>query len=126
MIAEKAGAVKETLLSKISNKNGVNVLIEKVDLPDANTLKQLSFEIKNQIEELFLVLAANIKGKPQIAVALSDSLVKEKGLHAGNIVKALASEIKGGGGGQPFYATAGGQDISGLEKVLAKAADYLK
>ena len=68
-----------------------------------------------------MVLAADVEGKPQIAVAIADNIVKEKGLNAGNIVRDLAREIQGGGGGQPFFATAGGKDISGLDRVVEKA-----
>ena len=68
-----------------------------------------------------MVLAADIAGKPQIAVMISEEIVKSLNIHAGNIVKELAREIKGGGGGQPFFATAGGQDITGLSKVVEKA-----
>ena len=56
---------------------------------------------------------------------IEESLVKEKGLNAGNIIRDLAKEIQGGGGGQPFYATAGGKDVSGLQKALDKAKTYL-
>jgi alanyl-tRNA synthetase len=56
---------------------------------------------------------------------ISDNLVKDKNLHAGNIVKELAREIKGGGGGQPFYATAGGTDISGLDRVIERAKELV-
>jgi alanyl-tRNA synthetase len=73
---------------------------------------------------LFLVLVADFDGKPSITVMIAENLVKEKGLHAGNIVKELAKEVKGGGGGQPFFATAGGSDISGLDNVLVKARSF--
>ena len=56
---------------------------------------------------------------------IAENLVKEKGLNAGNIVRELAKEIKGGGGGQPFFATAGGSDISGLDRALAKAKGFI-
>ena len=72
-----------------------------------------------------MVLAADINGKPQIAVVISEDLVKQYDLHAGNIVKELAANIKGGGGGQPFFATAGGSDASGIEKVLEAANGFI-
>jgi alanyl-tRNA synthetase len=92
-----------------------------IKLPNSEALKKLSFELKNEIDNLVAVLAADIDGKPQLAIVVSDLLVKEKGIHAGKMVKELAREIKGGGGGQPFYATAGGKDPSGLPIVLDKA-----
>ncbi|MTI39344.1 alanine--tRNA ligase [Fulvivirga lutimaris] len=115
---------KEILASKEVN-GSITKIVKKVSLPNADALKQLSFELKNELDNLFLVLAADIQGKPQIAVTISENLVKDKGLNAGNIVRELAKEIKGGGGGQPFYATAGGKDISGLENVVEKALNIV-
>ena len=89
-------------------------------------LKKLSFEMKNEIDNLIMVLAANVDGKPQISVVVDDSLVKQHELHAGKMVKELAREIKGGGGGQPFFATAGGSDLSGLDRVAKSAHEMLE
>ena len=83
------------------------------------------FDLKKKVEKAFVVLAANVSDKPQIGVIISDDLVKVHDLHAGNIVRDLAKYIKGGGGGQPFFATAGGKDISGLAEVVNHAKDYL-
>jgi alanyl-tRNA synthetase len=71
-------------------------------------------------------LVADFDGKPGITVMIAENLVKEKGLNAGNIVRELAKEIQGGGGGQPFFATAGGKDVSGLDKVLAKSKNFVQ
>ncbi|MBB6325668.1 alanyl-tRNA synthetase [Algoriphagus iocasae] len=120
---EKAGAVKGELLKQFVENNGVNTLIAKVDLPNADSLKKLAYELKNEVSNAFVILAAKVDDKPQIAVIIEDSLVQEKGLNAGQIVRELAKEIKGGGGGQPFFATAGGKDLSGLENVVAKAKE---
>ncbi|SIN72039.1 alanine--tRNA ligase [Algoriphagus halophilus] len=120
---EKAGAVKGELLKQFTEVNGVNTLIAKVTLPNADSLKKLVYELKNEVENAFVILAADIDGKPQIAVMIEDSLVKEKDLNAGQIVRELAKQIKGGGGGQPFFATAGGKDLTGLENVVSKAKE---
>ncbi|QSE96695.1 alanine--tRNA ligase [Fulvivirga lutea] len=119
--ASKAGDLKKELLSSKKEENGLVKIISKVDLPSSDALKQISFELKNELSNLFLVLAANIDGKPQISVVIGDELIKDKNLNAGTIVRELAQEIKGGGGGQPFYATAGGKDLSGLDRVVEKA-----
>jgi alanyl-tRNA synthetase len=123
---EKITSLKEVLIAQAREESGVNVIMAQLDLPDTDALKQLGFALKKQVDNLFLVLAANINGKPQIAVVLDDKLVQERGWHAGNMVRELAQSIKGGGGGQPFFATAGGSDLSGLDEVLTKARDYLK
>ena len=121
----KAGEEKQKLLTAISKQGNVNLLISQTSLPDADALKKIAFEFKNEIDNLILILAADIEGKPQIAVMIADDLVKSLNIHAGNLVKELAKEIKGGGGGQPFFATAGGQDISGLPKVIEKANELV-
>jgi alanyl-tRNA synthetase len=123
--AGKAKDLKKELLENKIEANGVIKIVKKVTLPSADALKQLCFELKNEVDNLFMVLAADIEGKPQIAVVINENLVKEKGLNAGNIVRELAKEINGGGGGQPFYATAGGKDITGLDNVVKNAVKYV-
>jgi len=118
----EAVQVKQQLIGQARKVNGKTFIFGKVDLPHADALKKISYELKNQIDDLVLVLAANVNDKPQIAVMIADSVV-EMGFNAGNIVRELAKEIKGGGGGQPFFATAGGNEISGLDNVLIKAEE---
>lgn len=120
---EKAGAVKGELLKQFVAGQGINILIAKVNLPNSDSLKKLAYELKNEVENAFVILAANIDEKPQIAVIIDESLVQSNKLNAGQIVRELAKEIKGGGGGQPFFATAGGKDLSGLESVVNKAKE---
>ena len=72
-----------------------------------------------------MVLAAEIDGKPSLTVMVSENLIKEKNLNAGNIVRELAKEIHGGGGGQAFFATAGGKDSKGIEGALLKARTFI-
>ncbi|MBI3502163.1 MAG: alanine--tRNA ligase [Bacteroidetes bacterium] len=125
VLHEKAKFVQAELISKVKKQNGINFITEKIELDSSEAIKTLSFELKNKIENLFLVLGANVNGKPSLTVMLSDNLVKEKNLHAGNIVKELAKEINGGGGGQPFYATAGGNNAEGLDKAISAAKKFL-
>lgn len=115
---EQAGQVKEVLKGNVEELNGVNAIIAKVDIADSGELKNLAFQLKNEVENLYLVLGAVINEKPQLMVAISDNLVKTKSLHAGNIIRELARYIQGGGGGQPFFATAGGKDATGIDKAL--------
>jgi alanyl-tRNA synthetase len=119
------GNLKEDLIASAEDVGGIKVILQHVEVPDAGGLKQLGFEIKKKIASLFMVLTAEINGKPQIAVVVSENLVNKKELHAGNIVRELAKHIKGGGGGQPFFATAGGSDVKGLPQVLTAARTYI-
>ncbi len=118
--AEKAKAMKGELKNKITQVNGVSFLAEKVAL-DTKQIKDLSFQLKGEIDDLFMVLGSTEGGKTTLSVAVSDKLIKEKGLHAGNIVRELAKEINGGGGGQPMFATAGGKNPNGIDGALEKA-----
>jgi len=123
---EKTQILKQSIKSRVKRINEINVLIEKVDISSADQLKNLSFELKKEIENLFCVIGCELNDKPMLSIIISDNLVKEKNLHAGNIIKDLAKEIQGGGGGQPFYATAGGNKLSGLNGALEKAKAIIK
>jgi alanyl-tRNA synthetase len=118
--------VKEKLKEQATSIDDYRFIHGLVKLPNNDALKKLAFELKNEMERLVAVLAADINGKPQIAVVVNEVLVEEKGLDAGQLVRQLAKEINGGGGGQPFFATAGGKDISGLRKVLEVAESTLR
>ncbi|SHJ06767.1 alanyl-tRNA synthetase [Tangfeifania diversioriginum] len=118
--------LKANLKSKVLLENGVNIIAEKVDVDNAGMLKDLAFQLKGEADNLFLVLGAEINGKPNLTVMISDELVEEKELNAGQIVREAGKEIKGGGGGQPFYATAGGKDPSGIPAAIEKALSFLQ
>ncbi|TVP42943.1 MAG: alanine--tRNA ligase [Mongoliibacter sp.] len=120
---KEAGALKGELIKTVKEVNGYNFIAAKVTLPSADALKKLAFELRNEITKVLAVIAADIDGKPQIAVIIDEELVKEKGFNAGNFVRDLAKEIQGGGGGQPFFATAGGKNLSGLSNVITKAEE---
>jgi alanyl-tRNA synthetase len=123
--SEKLGSVREALAGKVVPRDGVNVLVERVEVPNAEALKQLAYQLKDKVPNLFCVLGTELGGKPQLAVMISENLVKERGLNAGQLIRDLAKEIKGGGGGQPFFATAGGSDAGGLAAALAKARNLV-
>ena len=122
---QAAAGVKDELKKKISPANGINVIAEKVTLNSPQAIKDLAFQLKGEVDDLFLVLGAEIGGKPSLSIMISDSLVKDKGLNAGQIIREAAKEMKGGGGGQPFYATAGGKDVSGIEAAIEKAVTFV-
>ena len=125
-VTDKALHLKEQLVSKVEQINGVSFIAEQIDLPTADAVKTLAYALKGEIDPLFLVLGTEINGKPSLTVVISDALTQEKSWHAGTIVRELAKEIQGGGGGQPFYATAGGKDVAGLPRALAKAKELVR
>ena len=124
LFREKAKTLKAELQTKIQNVNGTNFICEKIELDSADAIKNMVFELKEK-ENTFIVIAAEVNGKPSLTVAISDDLVKSKNLNASDIVRQLAKEINGGGGGQPNYATAGGTDANGIAKALAKAKSFI-
>ena len=122
LVAEQANALKGQLKGQVQQVNGVNFLAAKLPLQDSNAVKTLAYQLENEIGNACIVFGAEIDGKPQLMIAISRELTENgKGLHAGNMVRELAKEIQGGGGGQPFFASAGGKDASGLDRAIAKA-----
>ena len=121
---EKLNSIKSDLISSSELINDINFIGFKSDL-DADSLKKLAFDLKGELSNLFLVLISNANNKPLISIMIDDSLVKLKDWNAGKIIRELAKEIKGGGGGQAFFATAGGSDLSGLDNVIPKAKKIL-
>jgi alanyl-tRNA synthetase len=118
---EQANQLKDKLALKAVKQNGYHLILEKVSVPTADVLKNIAYGLRNQFDDLLLVLAADVDGKPQVAVMIGEKLAQTNTYHAGNMVKELAKEIDGGGGGQPFFATAGGKNLSGLDAVTEKA-----
>ncbi len=123
---EKAAAQKEQLRALIQPGNEINLIARQLELGSAEALKTISFELKAEFPNLVLVLGILLEGKPFISVAVSDPLVREKQLNAAAIIKILAPCIEGGGGGQAFYATAGGKNANGLQNALIKATEMFQ
>lgn len=123
---EKAKLAKDILLKKSRELNGITVIAEMIEIDSAQSLKDISFQLKSDIENLFLVLGAKIDGKAIISVTISEKLVKEKQLDAGKIIKEISPAIKGGGGGQSFYATAGGKNPDGIHKAIEMALKFIE
>lgn len=123
---QAASVIKQELKNKIQVINGVNVIAEVVQLDSAQAVKDLAFQLKGEVENLFLALGSAIGGKPLITVMIADHLVAEKGLNAGTIVREASKEMQGGGGGQAFYATAGGKDLAGLSAAVQKARSFVR
>ncbi len=125
LLKDKAQNIKGQLKSEIKEINGVNFLAKKLDL-DAAGIKDLCFELGNQFENLFLIFGAENNGKALLTCYISKDLVENKSLNAGKVVRELGPLIRGGGGGQPFFATAGGPHVEGLEKALQEAVRYIQ
>jgi alanyl-tRNA synthetase len=125
LLKDKAKNLKGDLKKDFEDINGVNFLAKELDL-DASGLKDLSFELGNEFKNLFLLFATNQGGKAMLTCYISKELVAAKELNAGTVVKELGKYIQGGGGGQPFYATAGGKNPDGIKEALEKAKDYIK
>ena len=112
---------KDQLVGRVKDLNGVNFLAAVVQAGSADALKTLAFNLRQAVPNLVLVLGAEVDGKPQLAVMLDDEIVKAGKLNATTLVRELAKEIQGGGGGQLFFATAGGKNVAGLAAAIAKA-----
>jgi alanyl-tRNA synthetase len=123
--AAQIGIVKEELLANIIIVDGVNVIAQKIGLDDSGAIKDLAFQLKGQVDNLFLVLGAEVNGKPNLTIVITEELAKTKNLHAGNIIREAAKEMRGGGGGQTFFATAGGSNVEGIEAAIQKAKSFL-
>jgi len=124
LLKDKAASMKGNLKQEIETINGIQFLAKKVDL-DATGIKDLSFEIGQEFDNSVLLFGAEHQGKALLSCYVSKGLVDSKGLNAGTIVRELGSYIQGGGGGQPFYATAGGKNPAGLQEALEKAKSYI-
>ena len=124
LLKEKAKNLKGELLNELSEVNGIQFLAKKVDL-DAAGIKDISFEMGQNREDLFLLFASENEGKALLSCYISKELVEQRKLNAGTIVRELGKYIQGGGGGQPFFATAGGKNPAGIGEVLEKAKAYI-
>ena len=118
--------LKIQLKRKVEDINSINYLSAKVDGIDSQALKSLAYQLEKEVGNAFIVFGSENNDKPQLMVTISNELTQSHGLHAGHIVRELAKEIKGGGGGQPFFATAGGKDVKGIEVALDKAKSHLQ
>ena len=125
LLRDKAKNLKSNLESELKDINGVLFLTKKLDL-DATSIKTLAFDLGHTFKNLFLVFGAESNGKAILTCYVSKEIVTEKNLNAGTIIRELGKYIQGGGGGQPFFATAGGKKPSGIEEAFEKAIEYIQ
>ena len=121
---QKAGNLKVELLQKANDINGVKFISSLVEL-DNKSIKNLAFDLTKNEDNLVLVLATREADKATLTVAISKNLVEQKDLHAGKIIRDISKEINGGGGGQAFFATAGGKNQKGINNAFKKVVELL-
>ncbi|HPR72635.1 MAG TPA: alanine--tRNA ligase [Bacteroidales bacterium] len=118
------------LINKLQEKaviiNDIRLISGQVEAENPEVLRSIAFEIRKSSDNTVLVLGSDTGGKAGLVIMISDKLVKEKNINAVSIIKEISPEIKGGGGGQPFLATAGGKNPAGLKNALKKAEEIIK
>ena len=125
MLTQQAQGIKKELITSVQEVNGIKLLASRLPFEDTNVVKDLAYQLEKEIGEVVIVFGCEVKAKPQLMVTISKQLVEAKSLDAGKIIRELAKEIKGGGGGQAFFATAGGNDLGGLDRAINKAKEII-
>lgn len=120
----QANDIKKQLAEGLETIEGMNVFIGEIDL-EAASIKDIAFQLKSEKAPFFGVFASQVDEKITLSVAISDELVADKGYHAGQLIRELAQHIQGGGGGQPFFATAGGKNADGIPEALSAARSFI-
>ncbi len=128
---EKIGQLQAKLATgelkqKAVQIGAITLIAATTDITSKDAIKQLSNTLEKDFENLVLVLGAENKGKAMLTVSVAKNAVQSLGIHAGKIIKTIAKEVQGGGGGQPFFATAGGKNPAGIPAALAKAKEMIK
>ena len=116
----KVESIKEDIIKNLRLSNSVNTYIGELEI-DLKSIKDLCFMLSDKIEKLFVIIVSKTDDKVFISCFVSKELVEEKGFNASNIIKELSPIIDGNGGGQPFFATAGGKKIDGIKSVLSQS-----
>ena len=124
LLKDKAKNLIGDLENQLEEINGLQFLATEVNL-DVSGIKNLAFDLGKKHQNLFLLFAARDNGKAVLTCYVSKEIVESKKLNAGTIVRELGKYIQGGGGGQPFFATAGGKNPGGIKEALEKAKDYI-
>ncbi len=115
---EKAKQIKSSLKEKIIKKDGIDIIEAIIEL-DSASIKDILFQLKGEQKESFLaIIGGKDNGKCSLSIIASDDVVRSKNIHAGNLIREVSKHIQGGGGGQAFYATAGGKKSEGLQTAI--------
>ena len=121
---EKAGFIKVQLKNEFESIDDIYFLSKKLDM-DSATIKDLLFSFGKEIDNAVAVIGTQTGDKVIVSLYISKPVAEKYDLHAGNLIREIAKEINGGGGGQPFFATAGGKNPAGLDKALSKAKELI-
>lgn len=116
----KVNEIIKELSAKAEKINGINFISAKLDI-DMNTARDIAFNLNKKVKDMFLVLGTSQKGKANLTIMISENIVESKKLHAGNIIREISKEIKGGGGGQAHFASAGGKNPQGINNAIELA-----
>jgi len=125
LMVKQASSIKDDLIAQVQQIGGINFLSARIPLTDSKAAKDLAYQLEKEIGRAFILLGIESNGKPQLILTITRDLTVDGKYHAGQIINSLSKEIKGGGGGQPFFASAGGSDVSGLDSAVSKAIDFI-
>lgn len=120
---QMVSVLKDALKKNLTSINGVQLIAAKVEVDNVEQIKKLVYDLRNETENLFAVIGAELDGKAHLTIMISDDVVASKNLNASTLIREFGKEIQGGGGGQNYYATAGGKNPTGLEKVFNMAKE---
>jgi len=123
---QQAGQMKDNLKNQFEQVDGINFAALKIDAGNTDIVKKIAFDLKNEIDNMFLVLGANINGKANLTVMIDEEISKSKDWNAGKLIRDWSKHIQGGGGGQAHYATAGGKSVDGIGAALEAAKAFVK
>ncbi len=118
-------AMVREIIEKGTKINNINFVSGVIDSDSTEILKNVAYQIRNSSENTVMVIGSKNAGKANILVTVTDDLIKGKNINAVSIIKEISGEINGGGGGQPFLATAGGKNPNGITNAIAKAAEFI-
>jgi alanyl-tRNA synthetase len=120
------GVIAKTLEDQMEKVGDIALISSRVDLDKPGLMKDLAFQARSRYPNLCLVLGTEVEGKAHLAIMLSDSAIKNYDLNASTLIREVSKEIQGGGGGQAFFATAGGKNPAGIDAALAKAEKIVR
>ncbi|MGB2734400.1 MAG: DHHA1 domain-containing protein, partial [Saprospiraceae bacterium] len=124
--SKEIAAIKQSLMAGVKNVDGIHYVISDLGIVDEKDAKTLSFQLEKELGNAYILFGLISNHKPMLMLHISAELVKSKSMNAVMIIKDLAAHIQGGGGGQPFYATAGGKKADGIQAALNEAKSKLK